>query len=215
MSVEYSGTFISLEGPEGAGKTTQLKLLTTFLREEGIEHVITRDPGGTSLGKPIRRILLSTESVISPIAELLLYEADRSQNVSEIIMPALQAGKLVLCDRYIHSTLAYQGYGRKIDFELINTLNRIATGGLLPEMTILFDIESSSGLARLHPGGHDRLEREALEFHQSVRGGYLELSRQEPSRWRVIDAGAAMSKVQDELRKLVLEAVRGKVGAGK
>lgn len=215
MSVQYPGTFISLEGPEGAGKTTQLKLLTTFLRDEKIEHVITRDPGGTSLGKPIRRILLSTDSVISPTAELLLYEADRAQNVSEIIMPALQAGKLVLCDRYIDSTMAYQGYGRKIDFELINTLNKIATGGLMPEMTILFDIDSSSGLARLHPGGHDRLEREAIEFHQSVRGGYLELSKQQPDRWRVIDASAAMSKVQDELRRLVLEAIKSKVAAKK
>lgn len=215
MSVDYPGTFVSLEGPEGAGKTTQLKLLATFLKEEGIEFVITRDPGGTALGKPIRRILLSTDSVVSPTAELLLYEADRAQNVSEIIVPALKAGKLVLCDRYIDSTLAYQGYGRKIDFELINTLNSIATGGLLPVRTILFDIESSAGLARLHPGGHDRLEREAIEFHQCVRGGYLELAKKSPGRFRVIDASAAMSKVQDELRKLVLEAAGPKVKAKK
>jgi dTMP kinase len=211
MSVEYPGTFISLEGPEGAGKTTQLKLLTAFLREEGVEHVVTRDPGGTALGKPIRRILLSTDSVINPTSELLLYEADRAQNVSEIIIPSLKAGKLVLCDRYIDSTLAYQGYGRSIDIELINTLNSIATGGLMPVMTILFDIESSAGLARLHPGGHDRLEREAIEFHQRVRGGYLELAKKSPERWRTLDASAAMSKVQDELRKLVLEALK-KVG---
>lgn len=216
MSVEYSGTFVSLEGPEGAGKTTQLKLLTSFLKDEKIEYVITRDPGGTALGKPIRRILLSTETVINPTAELLLYEADRAQNVSEVILPALQTGKLVLCDRYIDSTLAYQGYGRKIDMELINTLNHIATGGLTPEMTILFDIDSSSGLARLHPGGHDRLEREAIEFHQSVRSGYLELARQHPERFRVIDASAAMSKVQEDLRRLVVEAVKNHVAtAGK
>jgi dTMP kinase len=208
MSVEYPGTFVSLEGPEGAGKTTQLKLLTAFLREEGIEHVVTRDPGGTALGKPIRRILLSTDSVINPTSELLLYEADRAQNVSEVIIPALKAGKLVLCDRYIDSTLAYQGYGRSIDMELIKTLNSIATGGLMPMMTILFDIESSAGLARLHPGGHDRLEREAIEFHQRVRGGYLELAKKSPDRWRILDASLAMSKVQDELRKLVLEALR-------
>ncbi len=155
--------------------------------------------------------------MISPTAELLLYEADRAQNVSEVILPALQAGKLVLCDRYIDSTLAYQGYGRKIDVELINTLNRIATGGLMPEMTILFDIDSSSGLSRLHPGGHDRLEREAIEFHQSVRGGYLELAKREPERFRVIDASAAMSKVQDDLRRLVMEALKNHVAtaAGK
>ncbi len=146
-------------------------------------HVITRDPGGTPLGKQIRRILLNPENPVQPITELLLYQADRAQHVAEIIKPALESGKLVICDRYVDSTIAYQGYGRGIDFTLIDELNLIATGGLMPEMTILFDIESSEGLARLHPGGHDRLEREALEFHLKVRQGYLELVKKQPNRW--------------------------------
>lgn len=201
------GTFITLEGPEGAGKTTQLKLLSKFLQDEGIEHVITRDPGGTSLGKPIRRILLNAESVVSPVAELLLYEADRAQNVSEIILPGLAEGKVVFCDRYIDSTIAYQGYGRGIDLKLIEQLNEVATQGLRPKCTILFDIESSAGLARLHPSGHDRLEREALEFHQKVRNGYLELSKLDENRWRILDASMAMHMVQEQLRKFVLDAL--------
>lgn len=202
------GIFITLEGPEGAGKTTQLKLLSKFLQDENIDHVITRDPGGTSLGKPIRRILLNAESVVSPVAELLLYEADRAQNVSEIILPSLAEGKLVFCDRYTDSTLAYQGFGRGIDQELIEKLNGVATQGLVPVRTILFDIESSAGLARLHPSGHDRLEREALEFHQKVRNGYLELSQKDPQRWRKLDAAMPMHIVQDELRRFVMEVVR-------
>ena len=202
-----SGTFITLEGPEGAGKTTQLKLLSKYLQDEGIDHVITRDPGGTSLGKPIRRLLLNAESVVSPVAELLLYEADRAQNVSEIIMPGLAEGKLVFCDRYTDSTLAYQGYGRGIDLKLIEQINDVASQGLKPKCTILFDIESSAGLARLHPSGHDRLEREALEFHQKVRQGYLELSKANPDRWRILDAAMPMHMVQEELRRFVNEAL--------
>ena len=144
------------------------------------------------------------------MSELLLYQADRAQHVAEIIEPELQAGKLVICDRYIHSTIAYQGYGRGIDFALIDQLNMIATGGLMPELTILFDIDSSEGLARLHPGGHDRLEREALEFHLKVRQGYLELARKQPDRWRVLDAGKPLSQVQSELRRLFFEQLSGK-----
>lgn len=207
MAKNKQGIFITLEGPEGAGKTTQLKLLSKYLQDEGIEHVITRDPGGTALGKPIRRILLNAESVVSPVAELLLYEADRAQNVSEIILPGLAEGKLVFCDRYIDSTLAYQGYGRGIDLGLIEKINEVATQGLRPQRTILFDIESSAGLARLHPSGHDRLEREAIEFHQKVRGGYLELAKKEPERFRILDAAMPMHMVQEELRKFVNEVL--------
>jgi dTMP kinase len=212
MASKRKGIFITLEGPEGAGKTTQLKLLAKYLQDENIEHVMTRDPGGTSLGKPIRRILLDAKSVVSPVAELLLYEADRAQNVSEIILPALEEGKVVFCDRYIDSTLAYQGYGRGIDLDLIRKINDVATQGLIPVRTILFDIESSAGLARLHPSGHDRLEREALEFHQKVRNGYLALSEQDPNRWRKLDAAMAMHSVQEELRRFVMEVVRPSAG---
>jgi dTMP kinase len=212
MSEPLPGIFITLEGPEGAGKTTQLKLLSKVLDEHGHSHIITRDPGGTPLGKPIRRVLLSAETTINPLAELLLYEADRAQNVSEIILPGLKAGKIVFCDRYTDSTIAYQGYGRNLDLKLIDMLNNVATQGLRPQCTILFDIESSAGLARLHPSGHDRLEREALEFHQKVREGYLELSRQEPERWRILNAAGPMSAVQEDLRNIVFEVLeRNKV----
>jgi dTMP kinase len=200
---QLKGVFITLEGPEGAGKTTQLKVLSKYLEEENIAHVITRDPGGTSLGKPIRRILLNSETAINPLTELLLYEADRAQNVSEIIVPNLAQGKLVFCDRYIDSTVAYQGYGRNLDLKLIGLLNDIATEGLRPDVTILFDIESEAGLARLHPSGHDRLEREAIEFHRKVRKGYLELAKEQPQRFRIIDAAGPMSVVQEELRAIV------------
>jgi dTMP kinase len=208
--VQHRGVFITLEGPEGAGKTTQLKLLSKWLEEQNVAHVITRDPGGTALGKPIRRILLNSESPVHPVTELLLYEADRAQNVSEIIMPALAEGKVVFCDRYIDSTIAYQGYGRDIDRKLIDLMNGIASQGLRPDVTILFDIESSAGLARLHPSGHDRLEREAIEFHQRVRHGYLELTKEEPQRWRIVDAAGPMSSVQEELRRIVSDALAAK-----
>lgn len=210
MRDKRSGLFITLEGPEGAGKTTQLKLLSKFLDDEGIEHLVTRDPGGTPLGKPIRRILLNAENVIHPVTELLLYEADRAQNVSEVILPGLKQGKVVFCDRYTDSTIAYQGYGRGLDFTIIDMVNQVATQGLRPDCTILFDIDSSAGLARLHPSGHDRLEREALEFHQKVRQGYLELTRREPTRWRILDAAGPMSVVQVELRRIVMEVVGAK-----
>jgi dTMP kinase len=201
--IVYSGSFVSLEGPEGAGKTTQVKLLSKQLEVLGVAHIVTRDPGGTPLGKQIRRILLGTDNAVTPAAELLLYQADRAQHVEDVIIPALSKGYLVICDRYIDSTIAYQGYGRGIDLELINQLNQIATKGLLPELTILFDIGSSEGLARLHPQGHDRLEREALEFHLKVRQGYLDLARRDPQRWRILDASRPLSLVQDELRKII------------
>lgn len=201
----YKGSFITLEGPEGAGKTTQAKNLSKQLDAMGIPHVITRDPGGTPLGRQIRRILLNPENPVHPMTELLLYQADRAQHISELIMPALEAGKLVICDRYVDSTIAYQGYGRGIDFKIIDELSQISTGGLKPEMTILFDLESSDGLARLHPGGHDRLEREAIEFHLKVRQGYLTLAEAEPERWRILDASKPMHAVQADFRKLLLD----------
>jgi dTMP kinase len=205
MSAKSKGMFVTLEGPEGAGKTTQLKLLSKQLDSIGQKHVVTRDPGGTAFGRQVRRILLNPETKLCSLAELLLYEADRSQHIDEIIRPALADGYLVLCDRYIDSTMAYQGYARGIDFEMIRQLNQIATGGLAPQLTILFDIPSEAGLARLHPSGHDRLEREEITFHHKVRQGYLEIASQEPERWRVLDASRAMSAVQEDLRRLIAE----------
>jgi dTMP kinase len=209
-SPTYAGSFVTLEGPEGAGKTTQAKNLSKQLDTLGITHLITRDPGGTPLGRQIRRILLNPENPVNPVTELLLYQADRAQHVAEIILPALEAGTLVICDRYTDSTIAYQGYGRGLDLKLIDELNLISTQGLRPELTILFDLESSDGLARLHPGGHDRLEREALDFHLRVRQGYLALAKEEPKRWRSLDASKPMSLVQTELRKILLDNLGAK-----
>jgi dTMP kinase len=211
MSKSYPGTFISLEGPEGAGKTTQVKLLSKQLDAMEVPHLVTRDPGGTPLGRQIRRILLNPENPVQPMAELLLYQADRAQHVAEVILPSLKEGKFVICDRYVDSTIAYQGYGRGIDMALIDQLNEIATGGLMPELTILFDIESSDGLARLHPGGHDRLEREALEFHLKVRQGYLETARKQPERWRILDASKPLTVAQSELRRILVDKLGHKI----
>lgn len=210
MPETYTGTFVTLEGPEGAGKTTQLKQLSKQLDVLGIDHIVTRDPGGTPLGRQIRRILLNPENPVNPMSELLLYQADRAQHVGEVIMPALKEGKLVLCDRYTDSTMAYQGYARGIDFAIIEDLNKVATGGLRPDLTILFDLESSEGLSRLHPGGHDRLEREAIEFHHKVRDGYHQLVKKEPTRWKTIDASKPMTTVQTEFRKVLSEQLSNK-----
>jgi dTMP kinase len=207
MANDYPGTFITLEGPEGAGKTTRLKLISQKLDALNCKHVITRDPGGTALGKQIRRILLKSENPVEDVTELLLYQADRAQNVQEIIKPALEKGLIVFCDRYIDSTAAYQGYGRGLSLELIKQLNMVSTGGLMPKVTVLFDLESEEGLGRLHPGSHDRLEREALEFHKKVRKGYLELACQEPERFKVIDAARPLTSVQSSLAKILSEAL--------
>jgi dTMP kinase len=205
---KYPGTFITLEGPDGAGKTTQLRILSQELTNIGFDHIITRDPGGTASGKQIRRILLNTANPLSTMAELLLYQADRAQNVSEIIIPALEKGLLVFCDRYIDSTTAYQGYGRGLCLQTINQLNEISTDGLKPELTLLFDLESQAGLSRLHPGNYDRLESEALSFHKKVREGYLTLAKEEPDRFCLIDAGAPLTSVQGALRKIINERLR-------
>lgn len=201
MIKKFPGTFITLEGPEGAGKTTQVKHLTALLTQRGIDHLVTRDPGGTPLGKKIRRILLTPGLEVSPRAELLLYQADRAQHVEELILPALNAGKLVICDRYTDSTVAYQGFGRGIDFDLIENLNQIATGGLKPQFTFLFDLPSEEGLSRRHPAGYDRMEREAMDFHHRVRQGYLTMAHKEPERFYIVDASRPLSAVQQDFQE--------------
>ena len=198
---QHPGRFVTLEGTDGAGKTTQLRIIAQELIAKNYKHIITRDPGGTAAGKHIRRILLNAQHPLSSTAELLLYQADRAQNVAEVIRPALEQGILVFCDRYIDSTVAYQGYGRGLCLETITMLNQISTGGLKPDLTLLFDLESEVGLSRLHPGSHDRLEREALDFHKRVREGYLTLAKKEPERFCIIDASAPFTNVQSALRK--------------
>ena len=203
--------FITLEGPEGAGKTTQLRALAEFLRGCGYDVVTTREPGGTAIGDQIRGVLHDTANVaMSPTAEMLLYSASRAQLVAEVIRPALAAGRVVLCDRYADSTLAYQGYGRGLDGDMLATLTAIATGGLRPDLTLLLDLDVAHGLARRRDEGEEmnRLDLEALDFHRRVREGYLALAAAEPDRWVCIDADRSVDVVQVEVRRVVLERLR-------
>ena len=200
--------FITLEGPEGAGKTTQLRALADFLRGCGYDVVTTREPGGTPIGDQIRHVLHDTaNAAMSPTAEVLLYAASRAQLVAEVIRPALAAGRVVLCDRYADSTMAYQGYGRGLDRDALAALTAIATGGLRPDLTLLLDLDVARGLARRRDEGEEmnRLDLETIEFHRRVRAGYLALAAAEPARWRLIDADRPPAAIQDDLRRLVLE----------
>ncbi len=186
------GRFITFEGPEGSGKTTQLGLLREWMEGAGLPLVATREPGGTRLGADIREILLTPRAgEVDPLAELLLYEADRANHVGQVIRPALEAGKHVLCDRFCDSTTAYQSFGRGLPEALVSELNEKAAGGLVPDLTLLFEVSAAVGLRRAKGGDDgDRLEGAGLEFHERVREGFLELSRREPERIRLVPAGS-------------------------
>lgn len=199
------GLFITVEGPDGAGKTTQIKRLEHFFHGRGMTVICTREPGGTPLAEAIRRLLL--EPAYTPIddrAEILLYAAARAQHVAMRIRPALASGVVVLCDRFVDSTVAYQGYGRRLDIEMVRRVNELATGGLLPDLTLLIDVPVDVGLARLRQKRDvDRLEGEELEFHRRVRQGYLELWRQEPERIRLIDGTGTSEDVWKHIKGVV------------
>jgi dTMP kinase len=205
------GIFITFEGPEGAGKTTQIGLLATLLQQRGWGVTRTREPGGDRVGEGVRDLLLHGE--VGAEAELLLFAAARAQNVREVVRPALERGDIVLCDRYTDSTLAYQGYGRGLPLEFLGRVNHFATGGLIPDRTLLLDLPSADGLARQRDEDRNRLDREALSFHERVRAGYREISRAEPERWVRIDAGADVARVAAQVQGVVLSllAARGTV----
>ncbi|MCC9078428.1 dTMP kinase [Litorilinea aerophila] len=194
------GLLITFEGPEGSGKSTQIRLLAQALADQGLPVLTTREPGGTAIGNAIRALLLDpVHSEMSPRAETLLFTAARAQLVDEIIRPALAAGQIVLCDRYADSTLAYQGYGHGQSLEELRRLNQYATGGLQPDLTIYLDLDPELGLARKQAGAQqewNRMEEQALDFHRAVRQGYLALAAQEPGRWLVIDATRPVDWVQ-------------------
>jgi dTMP kinase len=198
--------FITLEGPDGSGKTTQARLLAHWLQEEGHPVVLVREPGGTTIGERIREVLHDpAHTGMSPWTEVFLYCAARAQLVAEIIRPALAAGQTVLCDRYADSTLAYQGYGRGLDLDALRLVLYLATGGLTPDLTFCLDISPEEGLARRRAGGGEwnRLDQETVDFHRRVRTGYLELAGLEPQRWVVVDAARSVEAVQADLRALL------------
>jgi dTMP kinase len=191
------GPFITFEGGEGCGKSTQSRLLVKKLEQQNIPVVLTHEPGGTALGNELRKTLKrKRDSSISPHAELFLLAASRAQLVAEVIRPALTEGKVVLCDRFTHSTMVYQGYGRGLDFTAINMVNNMATGNLNPDLIILLDIPPEQGLARKR-SLQDRFELEDLSFHQRVREGYLKMAAAESDRWLVIDASLPKGKIAE------------------
>lgn len=198
--------FITLEGPEGSGKSTQLPILAEWLREQGYNVYTTREPGGTLISDQIRTILHDLENTaMHPRTEILLYLASRSQHVEEVIRPLLEKDTIVLCDRYADSTLAYQGYGHGVDIPTLKKLLDFSTGGLYPDLTILLDLNVEVGLERRKQSGGEwnRLDAYALAFHKRVREGYLTLVADEPQRWRIVDAAQSFDDVQNALREVI------------
>ncbi len=197
MTPKKKGLFITLEGIEGSGKTTQIPGLRAFFNEYGHSCLVTREPGGTKIGAKIRRILLDpAHKNMASNCELLLYFADRAQHLQEVVAPALQAGQIVICDRFFDATLVYQGYARGLDRRMILDLHRLVFDGLLPDITLLLDLAPAQGLARawsqINNGGRteaeSRFEAEKLQFHEKVRAGYLDIARRDPERFHIIDA---------------------------
>ena len=207
--------FITLEGPEGSGKSTQALMLAQFLSDNGFSVVTTREPGGTSIGYQIRGVLhdVANEEMESE-TEFLLYSASRAQLVREVIRPALLESKVVLCDRYADSSIAYQGYGRGLDLETLLAVTEFATSGLVPDLTLLLDIDVEQGLSRRIDGDEEmnRLDLQEIAFHQRVREGYHQLAAAGPERWVLVDAGRRPEEIQRDLRRIVLERLGESVG---
>jgi dTMP kinase len=205
------GHFVTFEGIEGSGKTTQVRRLSAHLAARGVPHLVTREPGGTPLSDEIRAlVLVPREETVFPEAELLLYEAARAQHVRGRILPALQSGRAVLCDRFCDATTAYQANARGLEDSLVERLNRFAAGGLVPALTLLFDLPPEDGFARIRGRGSaaDRLERESIDFHRAVREGYLRLSGRDPDRIVRVDAAAP----EEEVFRSVLRTVAQRFG---
>lgn len=203
--------FITFEGPDGSGKTTQLTLLADYLGQQGYAVFQTREPGGTPIGDQIRQVVHALENEeMHPRAEMLLYSASRAQHVEQVIRPRLQAGEIVLCDRFYDSTLAYQGYGHGLDLDALRRITSFATGGLCPDLTFYLEIDPQAGLKRRQKDGDaewNRLDAQSLAFHRQVHAGYRALIAEEPARWAVVDGERPVEAIQAEIRRLALERV--------
>jgi len=199
--------FITLEGPEGSGKTSHVQPLVEYLREKGYTVSPTREPGGTSIGEQVREVLHNLKNTeMHPRTETLLYQAARAQFVEQVVRPRLALGEIVLSDRYADSTIAYQGYGHQQDLDQVRILVNYATGGLVPDLTILLDVDVEVGIGRkTNSREWNRLDAYTLEFHQRVRAGYLKMVNQEPKRWVILDAGRGWDEVQQQLRSTILK----------
>ena len=201
------GLFITFEGADGCGKTTQLKLLAEDLMMRGYDVVITREPGAKGLGEKIREILLNYDGDVSDRCESFLFLADRAQHIDMIVNPAIETGKIVLCDRHTDSSVAYQGYGRGLPVERIKMLNELAVNGRHPDLTIVFDIDVETSMSRVGDE-KDRLESAGMEFFNRVRNGYLEIAKQEPQRVKVLNAAKSIEEIQKDVKKLVENLLR-------
>lgn len=204
-----AGTFITFEGIDGSGKSTQLRLLANFLRSRGAQVLVTREPGGTPVGLRLRAALLDSQEQVDPLTELLVFAADRAQHVRRVLRPALAAGQIVLSDRYADATKAYQGAGRGFSPELISEIVQLATEGLKPALTLLFDLSVAESVARMRRRSEgrqrvDRLDSEDAEFHSRVRNAYLRLAAQEPDRFQIIAANAPAEETQSRVKEIVV-----------
>jgi dTMP kinase len=203
--------FITFEGGEGSGKSTQSKILFEHLKAAGFEVVLTHEPGGTGLGENITQLLKwSEDEHICPLAEVMLFNASRAELVSRVIKPALASAKIVICDRYVDSTLVYQGYGRGLTISTVNAVNAMAIQGLMPDITLLLNLRVDDGMDRKRGTMPDRFEKESLDFHRRVRDGYLALAATEPSRWVVIDAALPKEAIADLIWNKIQEALESR-----
>lgn len=214
-----SGILVTLEGPEGSGKTSHMPYLMDAIRKEGYTAFATREPGGTSIGEQIRNVLHDLKNIeMDPRAETLLFQAARAQNVEQVLRPHLTEGHVVVLDRFIHSTIAYQGYGHQQDVEVVYELVNYATAGLTPDLTILLYVDAETGLERKghQPEEWNRMDSQALDFHKRVEQAYLLMARNDPKRWRVVDTRKPIEEVREDLIKTTLvslgEIWRGKEG---
>ncbi|MDO4263945.1 MAG: dTMP kinase [Deinococcus sp.] len=199
---------MTFEGPEGAGKSTQLQRLRARLEAAGYPALATKEPGGTPAGEQVRATLLDPALTLTPLAEFLLYSASRAELCAAVLRPALERGEVVVCDRYADSTLAYQGYGRGLDLAFLRRVTAEATGGLTPALTVLLDLDPAAGLARVAARGQpDRLEQAPLDFHARMRAGFLDLAAAEPQRWLVLDAARPADELEEDIWARVQEAL--------